>query len=248
MRLPKLQTASACWKVISIFSVLLLTACVPQAENTRLRMATIAAVLDFNVLPAANSSPRASIQFDGWSISPPPGEHWVEQRHSLDPKSDWVIPVAFFKVLPKRNSEAGVHAAVATVETRKLSEADRRQTNTEDGRQAFMNYGLQFLIQADKANAAAKWDRIISSKGYLDSSIRYDCLRYDLSVESRHVTGFEGRPFYIEFHTYACIDPGAQMIVKLSYGQRVPPDTAPVDLSVEGEAFLNSLKFTSPTS
>ena len=230
---------------IAIFSALLLPACAVHSDYTRLH---IAALQHFDVVATSKRNPNGPIQFDGWSILPPQGEHWIEQWLIPDRTANWVKPIAFVKVVPQRNPEFGIHSVIAAAETHNLTESERRHAATTAGRRDFLNEGLQVLMEVDKVNAKAKQDRIISSRGQLDKSIGYDCLRYDVLVESRHVPRLQGRLYFTEYHTYACIDPGARIIVKLSYGQRVPPDAVPVDLRIEGEPFLKSVTFTPPTS
>lgn len=246
MRTVESQIAAGPSCTAAIMLSALLAACAPQSGGASFSTATVAALHDLAVESAGNPNPKAPIEFDGFSILPPQGEHWIQQRHPPDPKSTWLQPIAFLKVLPQHNPEHGIHTVVANVEARKLTETERRQTATKEGREDFLNFGLQVLAENDRVNAESKQDRIISTKGHLDSSLSYDCLKYDVFAETQHVKGFEGRRFYVEFHTYACIDPESKMIVKLAYAQRLPPNTTPVDLSVEGESFLKSLKFTTP--
>ncbi len=83
--------------------------------------------------------------------------------------------------------------------------------------------------------------KVRSQKGELIELSGYQCFRYDAEFENYGVIGFRGIPFKINNHMMECMAPSREFVVRMQYGQMLPPDVEPS----EGEEFLKSLRFTS---
>ena len=71
-----------------------------------------------------------------------------------------------------------------------------------------------------------------------------DCQRADNIVEDRGVPGYSGKLFILEMHGLTCIHPDMPAaIIDIQYSQRRLADEAPMDITKEGEAFIQSLEF-----
>ncbi len=175
----------------------------------------------------------------GFTFVPPHGENWIEGPRLPEPDPNnygLVNRLTFVKLLPQ-DQERGPHTVLATVWTMR----ETRQNKTIDP-QEFIRFRMRSTIAADKV---AKNLKVVSQKGDLDETLGYQCFRYDVVFENYGVVGFRGVPFKIDNHVMECVAPSREFIVRLIYGQMVPPDVQPIDIAREGEGFFKSLQFTS---
>lgn len=195
--------------------------------------------------PATAPDPKDRIQFAGFSILPPQGEHWVEWPR-LQAGDDWKIYAMFWKVVPQPGPAVGPHTVFAQVKAMEIPIEMGRQLTTEKSRQDFLQFVMNASVEADKAQSTGRL-RLLSIAASPDQSIGYDCFKYDAVAEDRGIAGFEGKAFTMDFHAYTCLDPALKVIVQLLYSQRVPPGRVPIDLKAEGDSFLKGLSFTTPS-
>jgi hypothetical protein len=196
---------------------------------------------------ADNPDPYERTKLPGFSVSAPRGENWIEgpRLPEPDPNDHQVhARLHFVKVLPQI-SEFGPHTIFAKVDTVFLSDWDRRLA--APNAREFMRFRMKYVMASSKVSESPR-QHIISQAAELDQSIGYVCYKYDLVAEDREVKGFPNVVFVVDFHAYECIDPLFKMIVTLYYSQRVHSEAQRADIKREGENFLKSLKFTSPTS
>lgn len=72
-----------------------------------------------------------------------------------------------------------------------------------------------------------------------------ECHRYDAEAEDRGVPQFEGTLFILEMHGLTCLHPDlSAAFVDIQYSQRRLATEPPVDMTAEGEAFIQSLEFS----
>ncbi len=189
---------------------------------------------------ANNPEPDSRITFlSGFTFVPPQGENWIEGPRKPEPDSNnygLVHRLAFAKILPQ-DQERGPHTVLANVFTMRVM----RQNKTADP-QDFMRFRMKATIAADKV---VKNSKMIAQKGELDETLGYQCFRYDAVFENYGVVGFRGVPFKVDNHIMECMAPSREFVVSLQYGQMVPPDVEPIDITREGEGFFKSLQFTS---
>lgn len=189
---------------------------------------------------ANNPEPENRITFlSGFTFVPPQGENWIEGPRLPEPDPNnygLVNRLGFVKLLPQ-DQERGPHTVLASVSTIR----ETRQNKTIDP-QEFMRFRLRSTMAADKVATNLK---AVSQKGELDETLGYQCFRYNVVFENYGVIGFRGMPFKIDNHVMECAAPSREFVVRLIYGQMVPPGVQPIDIAREGEDFFKSLQFTS---
>lgn len=188
---------------------------------------------------ANNPGPEERITFlSGFSFLAPQGENWIEgpRKPEPDPSNYGLVHrLVFAKLLPQ-DEERGPHTVLANIFTMRLS----LQSKASDP-QEFMRYRMRLVMGADKV---VKNSKVVSQKAELDETLGYQCFRYDAVFENYGVVGFRGVPFKVDNHLMECIAPSREFLVRMQYGQMTSPNTEPVDITREGEAFLKSLQFT----
>ncbi len=189
---------------------------------------------------ANNPKPDNRITFlSGFTFVPPQGENWIEGPRLPEPDPNnygLVNRLGFVKLLPQ-DQERGPHTVLASVSTIR----ETRQNKTIDP-QEFMRFRLRSTMAADKVATNLK---AVSQQGELDETLGYQCFRYNVVFENYGVIGFRGMPFKIDNHVMECAAPSREFVVRLIYGQMVPPGVQPIDIAREGEDFFKSLQFTS---
>jgi hypothetical protein len=179
--------------------------------------------------------------YSGFSFLAPQGENWIEGPRQPEPDPlnyGLVHRMVFTKLLPQ-DEQRGPHSVLANVHTIRLT----RQNQSIDPRE-FMAYRMRLVMGSDKV---LKNIKISSQKGELIELSGYQCFRYDAVYENYGVIGFRGIPFKINNHMTECMAPSREFVVRMQYGQMVPPNVEPIDISREGEEFLKNLRFTSGT-
>ncbi len=177
--------------------------------------------------------------YAGFSFAPPQGDNWIEGPRQPDPDPSnygLVHRMVFTKLLPQ-DEQRGPHSILANVHTMRVA----RQNQAIDSKE-LMNYRMRLVMGGDKV---AKNMKVVSQKGQLTQISGYQCFRYDLTMENYGVIGFRGVPFRIDNHLVECIAPSRELVVRMQYGQMVPPNVEPIDITQEGEEFLKSIEFTS---
>ena len=217
----------------------LCAACAANAGDSPPNLAATSAAHD-TVEQDVNSTPdpKDRMQFSGFSILPPPGEHWVEIPIRGE-HGRWKIIVMFGKIVPQGDPTAGPHSVYAMAESNDVPAPF--DLSTAEARQRFLRFVMETSVEANKV--AAGRAHLLSQEAALDQSIGYECFRHDLVAEDVGVKGFEGRAFIMDMHMYTCLDPTHKQLVRLTYSQRTPRGQAAIDLTQEGEGFLKSLSF-----
>ncbi len=189
---------------------------------------------------ANNPEPENRITFlSGFTFVPPQGENWIEgpRKPEPDPNNYGLVHrLAFIKLVPQ-DEERGPQTVLASVFTMRIT----RQNKTADP-QDFMRFRMRTTMTADKV---VKNTKVVSQKGELDKTLGYQCFRYDAVIENYGVVGFRGQPFKVDNHLIECMAPSREIMVRLQYGQMVPPGVELIDITREGEGFFKSLQFTS---
>jgi hypothetical protein len=176
--------------------------------------------------------------YPGFSFAPPQGENWIEGPRQPEPDASnygLVHRMVFTKLVPQ-DEQRGPHSILANVHTMRVA----RQNQAVEPKE-LMNYRMRLTMAGDKV---AKNMKIVSQRGQLTDISGYQCFRYDLTMENYGVLGFRGIPFKIDNHLIECIAPSRELVVRMQYGQMVPPNVEPIDITREGEEFLKSLQFT----
>ena len=87
--------------------------------------------------------------------------------------------------------------------------------------------------------------RPVSFKTSIEEYRNAECQRYDATMEDRDVPHYEGTVFLLDIHGLTCLHPdNPGTFVDIQYSQRRLATEDPVDITAEGEAFLQSLEFT----
>lgn len=187
-----------------------------------------------------NPEPEQRITyFAGFSFLPPQGENWIEgpRQPEPDPSNYGIVHrIMFTKLLPQ-DEQRGPHSVLANVHTIRVT----RQNQAIDPKE-FLRYRMRLTMGSDKI---LKNMKVLAQKGDLIEISGYQCFRYDTEFENYGVTGFRGIPFRIKNHLIECMAPSREFMVRMQYGQMVPSDVEPIDITREGEEFLKSLRFTS---
>jgi hypothetical protein len=189
---------------------------------------------------ASNPNPNNRITFlAGFSFVPPQGENWIEGPRKPDPDPNnygLVHRLAFLKLLPQDESR-GPHTIVANVFTMRV-EPQNRTVNPHE----FIRFRLRMSMASDKVMKNVK---VLSQQGDVDKTLGYECFRYEMAFENYGVVGFRGLPFKVENHIMECMAPSGEFLVRLQYGEMVPPDLQAVGVIREGDGFFKSLQFDS---
>lgn len=189
---------------------------------------------------ANNPQPEQRITFyAGFSFSAPQGENWIEgpRQPEPDPANYGLVQrMVFTKLLPQ-DEQRGPHSVLANVHTIRLT-AQNRSVDPKE----LMGYRLRLTLGGDKVTKNIK---VVSQKAELTEVSSNQCFRYDSVLENYGVIGFRGIPFKIDNHLIECMAPSREFVVRMQYGQMIPPNVEPIDISREGEEFLKSLRFES---
>lgn len=193
---------------------------------------------------ANNPGPERITYFPGFSFDAPQGEHWIEGPRQPEPEPNDFRPrprMIFGKILPQDELRRP-HTVVAFVRTMRIH--PQATSSISVNPEEFLQYQLRLTIELDKVGSGSGRHKMISQQGKLIKLNGYNCARYDSVSEDHGVMGFRGLPFRTETHVIQCLAPSYTFSVIMTYSQRTPPDVKPVDITREGEKFLNSLRFS----
>ncbi len=167
------------------------------------------------------------LQLPGYSIQPPPGQGWI--------RSGAVPPRERVHALFYRQTFKEGHSIVAKVGGWVLEPPPEAGPGTPADRMT------RFLDATDLV-ADTKRFKPVSVTSSADSSLGFECRRFDQIVNDRGVPGANGAAYPFENHGYVCAHPDfPHYLVSIDYSQRRPPGVEPYALEEAGEGFLKSL-------
>jgi len=191
---------------------------------------------------ASNPEAEKRIVFTEFSVLAPQGENWIEgPRLPEPPTKDFGIReiMKFSKLLPQ-DDRHGPHTALATVSVMRTTATTKAAIRKDAS--AFLGFRMGIVAQSNDVGRM----KLVWRQGQLDTSLGYQCFRFDFLSEDRGVPLFKDVPFKMYGHDMECISPSSDFIVALHYSERVPPEEEPVGLFRDCEVFMRSLQF-SPT-
>lgn len=168
-----------------------------------------------------------SLQFPGYSIQPPSGQGWI--------RSGAVQPRERVHALFYRQTFKDGHSIVAKVSGGILDPPPEAGLGTP------AELMSRFLDATDLVADTKRFEPV-SVTSSADSSLGFECRRFDHVVHDRGVPGAKGAAYLFENHGYVCAHPDfSHYLVSIDYSQRTPPGVEPDALEEAGEAFLKSL-------
>ncbi len=210
------------------------------SEAGAIQAAALHESLSFKFAANPGKDERERFEFAGISIVPPQGENWIEGPHHPEPNTNYfgLQPlVTFVKVLPQKSDDP--HSVLARVAISYLP-ANERPTAANDQRD-YIRYMMEKEVATARVTKGGRFP-VKSVEAKLDDTLGI-CFRIDMIAEDRGAPGTVNLPAMIDTHGYQCLAPSSRFYIFAFYTQRVPVNAKPVDLSSEGEAFLNSIKF-----
>lgn len=168
--------------------------------------------------------PHKRLEAPAFSLLPPQGSNWVQPSAEFSPHTR-----TFFKETGDRAHTIAASARIL------LAPPDR-------------GAGAQLLereLQLKRESFSAGRHQLKHFDGHPESGADSACARYDLRAVDLGVPDHKGQPFDFDVHGRLCLHPDfPQLFVEIEYSQRIPPGAKFIDLGVEGEGFLASLKLT----
>src|SRR5262245_7232329 len=170
------------------------------------------------------------MQLEGFSISPPRGEHWFTTPATAS-DAVWRTVAGFVKRPPQQPAGTAVWATAAVA-------------NLQDTPFQGPDQLIEQLVRSREAELKSPRFRLVDFKTAAGPS--NGCRRYDAAAEARGVSEFPGQVFMLTVHHTICLHPNVPtMAVNMAYAERRPQAQPPAALAAEGEPFLRSLQFSS---
>ena len=164
-------------------------------------------------------------EFDGYSVSPPPGKSWFEMQRDKQ------------QALFGKKLESPTHSFGATATSGLVAEKF-------ESRDKFQDY-VNRLRTADFDPARFK---VIEFDSALDETQPAWCVRYRLKHTDRNAVLARNRSLLVEDFGVTCLHPQRNdLVIDVGYSERGRPAELGKDLSAqlrkEGESFVHTLKF-----
>lgn len=178
------------------------------------------------LIPVADPTQR--IEFQGFSILPPPGERWFISSSQASSS----LGIVFMKNYRERTTQPTIVAQAGSA-TLRDDVAINDQVEL-----------LKRIVGSKERELSTGRHRLVEFKTAPDNSLGADCLRYDGSAEDRGVPQFKESIFLLTVHGLYCLHPDSpRFVIALEYSQRVLEGERPLSIEAEGEPFLKSLIF-----
>jgi len=178
------------------------------------------------------TDPTQRLEFEGFSVLPPRGEHWFMAPPALRKQQGPDVIVSFLKLATPPSITHTVAAVVRGGRILHISAGSRAEL-------------IQKLAQdySDKFSQTGR-NRPVSVNISLDRTLAPDCVRYDVTLEDRGVPLYPGSIFILDQHGFLCLHPDlSDAAIDIQYSQRRLQEDPPLSLEAEGEPFVKSLMF-----
>jgi virginiamycin B lyase len=165
-----------------------------------------------------------------WAVLPVVGPEFLPAAMKSGLHPAFPMEVTAGQVFFLRQAETSVYAAVRTFDAREV---------TDRSPDAFRAW-----LEAEYRKSMPRF-HLVDLRVATDSSRGGSCARFESLEEDREVPNRPGVLHYVATHGVSCLHPRwPDYWIHAVYSQRYRHDVKPVDVTAEGEAFLQSLELT----